>query len=76
MKTVYIKFNTSADKVRGFYQLATKAQVSSLPDGIYVVPVFSLRILDAQHISYRRATDEEVANAHDKIRNPFALVLQ
>ena len=76
MKTVYIKFNTKTDKVRGFYQLATKAQVSSLPDGIYAVPVSSLRILDAQHISYRRATDEEVTNAHDKIRNPFALVLQ
>ena len=76
MKIVYIKFNTNADKVRGFYQLATKARVSSLPNGIYAVPVSSLHILDAQHISYRRATDEEVANAHGKIRNPFALILQ
>ena len=76
MKTVYIKFNTRDDEVRGFYQLVTKARVTGLPDGIYSVFFDSLHILDAQHISYRRARDEEVAKAHDKIRNPFALILQ
>ncbi len=76
MKTVYIKFNTRDDEVRGFYQLVTKVHVTGLPDSIYSVFSDSLHILDARHISYRRATDEEVAKAHDKIRNPFALILQ
>jgi hypothetical protein len=76
MKTIYIKFNSRAEQVRGFYQLATRAWVTSLPDEIYKVPIDSLQILDNQYISYRRATDEEVAKAHDKIRNPFAFVLQ
>ena len=60
MNTVYIKFNSREHQVKGYYELATKASVSSIPDGIYIVPVRALSILDEQHISYRRATDEEV----------------
>ena len=71
MKTIYIKFNSRAEQVRGFYQLATRAWVTSLPDEIYKVPIDSLQILDTQYISYRRATDKEVAKAHDKIRACF-----
>jgi len=57
MKTIYIKFNSRTEQVRGFYQLATRAWVTSLPDEIYKVPIDSLQILDNQYISYRRATD-------------------
>lgn len=39
MQTVFIKFSTHDDRVRGFYELATKARVGSFPDEIYQVPV-------------------------------------
>ncbi len=74
MNTVYIKFNSREHQVKGYYELATKATVSSLPDGIYVVPMKALSILDDQHISYRRATDEEVERANAQARNPAAPV--
>ena len=64
MNLVYIKFNSREDQVRGFYELATRAKVHSFVGGIYAVPFHSLKLLDDQYISYRRATDEEVA-LHD-----------
>ena len=76
MNTAHIKFNSREHQVRGYYELATKAKVSSLPDGIYIVSLESLPILEEQHISYRRATDEEVERAYAQIRNPTAPVLQ
>ncbi|MBI4552267.1 MAG: hypothetical protein HY710_08390 [Candidatus Latescibacteria bacterium] len=76
MNLVYIKFNNRDDQVHGFYELATKARVTSLRDGLYGVPLTALALLDAQHLSYRRATDEEIAQAHAQIRTPVAPVLQ
>jgi hypothetical protein len=75
MQTVFIKFSTEQDRVRGFYELATRARVASLPDEIYQVPIDALPLLEHQHISYRRATDAEVTIAHDQIRNPSPAVL-
>ncbi len=75
MKLAYIKFNNRENQVRGFYELATKAKVISLPNGLYSVPFKSLELLDAQNISYRRATDQEVIEANGQIRNPAALIL-
>lgn len=31
MQSIYIKFLTKEDRVRGFYKLATRAGISSLP---------------------------------------------
>jgi hypothetical protein len=70
MQTLYIKFLTQDDRVRGFYELATRSRVGSLPGEVYQVPLEALTMLDEQHIGYRRATDAEVASAHDQIRNP------
>jgi hypothetical protein len=53
MHTVFIKFSTQDDRVRGFYELATKARIGSFPDEIYQVPVEALRLLDDQQIAYR-----------------------
>jgi hypothetical protein len=39
------------------------------------VPIEGLRLLDDEHIDYRRATDEEVKAAHDQVRNPSPSVL-
>jgi hypothetical protein len=75
MQTILIRFLTQDDRVRGFYELATRAKISSLPGEIYQVPMDALRLLDDQHIGYRRATDDEVKQAHDQVRNPALAVL-
>ena len=75
MHSVFIRFLTQEDRVRGFYELATRARVSSLPGEVYQVPIESLRLLEGQHIGYRRATDVEVKAAHDQVRNPASAVL-
>ena len=71
----YIRFNSHDDRVRGFYQLATRAAVHSLPGGVYAIPIRALDILDAQRISYRQATDGEVGTANNQARNPAPAVL-
>jgi hypothetical protein len=60
MQTIYIKFLTQDDRVRGFYELATRSRIASLPGEVYQVPLEGLRLLEDQHISHRRATDAEV----------------
>ena len=75
MNIVYIKFNNREDHIKGYYELATKTKVISLPNEIYGVPLSELQILEELHISYRRATDEEVSISHGQIRNPAPVVL-
>jgi hypothetical protein len=74
MQSVFIRFLTQEDRVRGFYELATRARVSSLPGEVYQVPIEALRLLEAQHVGYRRATDAEVKAAHDLVQNPAPAV--
>jgi hypothetical protein len=74
MQTVFIKFTTEGNRVRGFYELATRARVASWPDDVYQVPLEALRILDDQHISFRRATDGDVKSVHNQVRNPTPAV--
>ena len=75
MKAIFIRFLTREDRVRGFYEMATRASISSLPDEVYQVPTEALRMLEDQHIGFRRATDAEVKDAHDPVRNPFPATL-
>jgi hypothetical protein len=75
MQTLFIKFATEEDRVRGFYELATRSRVASLPGRIYQVSIDSLRLLENQQIAYRRATDEEVKAAHGQVRNPTPTLL-
>ena len=75
MQTVYIKFLSEADRVRGFFELAKRSRIGSLPGQIYQVPLDALQILDQMQSDYRRATDTEVKDAHDQVRNPSAAVL-
>jgi len=74
MHSIHIKFVSEKDRVRGFYELAKNARISSLPDKIYQVPRDALKILEDAQISYRRATDDEVKLAHDQVRNPSPAV--
>jgi hypothetical protein len=76
MQTVFIRFVTEEDRVRGFATLAKRARISSLPDQVYQIPIDGLSILETEHINYRRATDDEVKAASDQVRNPTAPVLQ
>jgi hypothetical protein len=64
MQTEFIKFATHDDRVRGFYELATRARVGSFPNEIYQVPVEALELLDNQQIAYSRASDAEVNHRH------------
>jgi len=75
MQTVFISFLTEDDRSRGFYELATRARIGSFPGQIYQVPMEALQLLEDLHISYRRATDEEVKAAHGQVRNPTPAVL-
>lgn len=75
MQSIFIRFLTQEDRVRGFYELATRSRVSSLPGELYQVPIEALRLLESQQIAYRRATDAEVKTAHDQVRNPAPAVL-
>lgn len=75
MQTVYVKFLSSEDRARGFYELATRCRIASLPGEVYQVPIESLRLLEDQGVGYRRATDAEVKAAHDQVRNPTPAVL-
>jgi hypothetical protein len=75
MQTVFIRFLTQDDRVRGFYELVTRARIGSLPGEIYQVPIEALRILEDERIAYRRATDDELKAAHDQVRNPTPALL-
>lgn len=74
MQSIFIRFVTEEDRVRGFYQLITRARVTSFPGQVYQVPLDSLRMLEEQHIAYRRGTDAEVKESHDQVRNPAPAV--
>lgn len=75
MQTIYIKFLSQDDRVKGFYELITRARVASLPDEVYQVGIDALKLLESRQIGFRRATDEVVKSAHDQVRNPTPAVL-
>jgi hypothetical protein len=75
MQSMYVKFQSEADRARGFYELARHARVASFPGEVYQIPREAAKILDDQHIAYREATDAEVKDAHDQVRNPSTAVL-
>jgi hypothetical protein len=72
MQTVYIN---EADRARGFFEIAKRLRIGSFPGQVYQVPLAGMQILDEIHVDYRRATDAEVKDAHDQVRNPTAAVL-
>jgi hypothetical protein len=39
MQSIYIRFSTPEDRVRGFYELATRSRVGSFPGEVYQVPL-------------------------------------
>lgn len=75
MQTVYIKFTSEENREKGFYELATRARLASLPGEIYQIPISAIALLENEHIGFRRATDAEVRAAQDQVRNPTAAFL-
>jgi hypothetical protein len=75
MRSLFVRFSTPEDRVRGFYELATRARIASFPGEIYQVPIEALKLLKDRQIAYRCATDAEVKAAHDQVRNPAPDVL-
>ena len=75
MQTVYIRFTSEADRVKGFYELATRARVASLRGEIYQIPLSAISLLEKENVCFRRATDAEVRAAHDQVRNPTSAPL-
>ena len=74
MQTIYLKFLTEPDRARGFFELAKRAGIGSLPGQVYQVSREALLILEALHINYRRATDSEVTGDSDQDRTPFDVI--
>ena len=72
---VLLKFKTSGDKVNGYYLLALKGTVRSLPNDIFEVNDYMLEFLKDENIGFevieRTAFDEA-----EKIRNTPAIVVQ
>lgn len=64
MQTLCIKFLSEADRARGFFELAKRSRIGSLPGQVYQVPLDGLRILEDMHIDYRPATDAEMKDGH------------
>ncbi len=64
MQTVYVKFLSESDRAKGFFELAKRSRVGSLPGHVYQIPLEGLKILEEMHIDYRRATDAEVKDGH------------
>ena len=75
MQAVYIKFLTEPDRAKGFFELAKRSGIGSLPGQVYQVPLTASPILDESPIDYRRATDAEVKDAQHQVRSPSAAVL-
>lgn len=75
MQTIYIKFLTEEDRVRGYYELALHSRIGSFRGQVYQISLEALKLLEDLHIGYRRATDAEVQTAHDQVRNTTPSVL-
>ena len=57
---VRIKFKTKEDRIKGFYELATKGRGRSLPDGIFEIADQYLRILDDANVAYEIISREAI----------------
>lgn len=47
-----IKFKTKEDRIKGFYELATKGMGKSLPNGIFEISDQYLQLLDEANVAY------------------------
>jgi len=72
---VLLKFRTDEDKVNGYYLLALKGTVRSLPAGLFEVNDYMLEFLKSENIGFE-IIERTVLNEANKIRNTPAIVVQ
>ncbi len=72
---VLIKFKTEKDKVNGYYFLAFKGTVRSLPGGLFEVNDYMLEFLKNENIEFE-VIERTAFNEAEKIRNTPAIVIQ
>jgi hypothetical protein len=71
---VRIKFKTKQDQVNGFYELATKGRVRSLPDDFFEIADRYLKILDEAGIAYEIVqTEVGQINEAEAVRNSLTV---
>ena len=72
---VLLKFETKQDKINGYYLLALKGTVRSLPDGFFEVNDYMLEFLKKENIRFE-VIKRTVLDEAEKIRNTPAIVIQ
>ncbi len=72
---VLLKFKTQEDKVNGYYLLALKGTVWSLPDGLFEVNDYMVEFLKKENIRFE-IMKRTVLNETEEIRNSPAIVVQ
>lgn len=70
-----LKFKTERDKVNGYYLLALKGTVRSLPEGLFEVNNYMTEILKSENIEFE-IVERNILNEVEKIRNTPAIVIQ
>jgi hypothetical protein len=60
MKNAYIKFLTDEDRREGFRTMSSKAQIFSLSDEVYCIPIAMLKLLDEHEVKYTHASSDDV----------------
>ncbi|MBW3596221.1 MAG: hypothetical protein KY475_02985 [Planctomycetes bacterium] len=48
MQSIFVRFLSENDRVRGFYELARRSRVTSFPGQVYQVPIEALPMLEDQ----------------------------
>lgn len=71
---VTIKFKTEKDKADGYYLLAIKGTVRSLPDGIFEINDQMIEILNKEGIKFDIIKESDL-DENKKIRNTPAIVV-
>lgn len=73
---VRIRFKTKNDRIKGFYELATKGRGRSLPNGIFEIADQYLKILDNAKVAYEIISRKEITDHEaEAIRNTLTVEL-
>ena len=68
-----IKFDSKQDRVKGFYELATKGIARALQGGVFETPGHHKEILDNAGVSYRiLSEDDEPLGNVEVLRNTLS----
>ncbi|MEW6163208.1 MAG: hypothetical protein AB1606_07845 [Nitrospirota bacterium] len=72
---ILLRFKTEKDKINGYYLLALKGTVRSLPGGLFEVNNYMADILKSENIEFE-IVERNILNETEKIRNTPAIGIQ